>query len=101
MFKEALSTGTDALQKYHVRKWLSDDHKNGPLTQEGHEWAFGDWQPRTIKAGWKYWANVAPQDLAAARTLIPAIENLFQLGLRMMVFTNLDEAIAWLDQMKD
>jgi hypothetical protein len=101
MFKEALNAGTSALQKYHVRKWLSDDRKNDALTREGNEWAFSDWQPRTIKAGWKYWALVVPQTLAAAGTLQPAIENLFQLGLRMMVFTNLDEAVVWLDMLKD
>lgn len=100
-FKEALNAGTDALQKYQLRKWLSDDRKNDPLTPEGNEWAFGNWQPRTMKAGWKYWASVVPQDLVAAGTLLPAIENLYQLGLRMMVFSNVEEAIAWLDKFED
>jgi hypothetical protein len=101
VFKEALNAGTAALQKYKVCKWLSDDRKNDGLTPEGNEWSFGDWQPRTLKAGWKYWALVVPQTLAAAGTLTPVVENLFELGLRMMVFTTVEEAVVWLDKMKD
>lgn len=100
-FKEALNAGTEALQKYQVRKWLSDDRKNDPLTPEGNEWAYGDWQPRTLKAGWKYWAAVVPEDLVAAGTLMPVIENLYELGLRMMVFTSVEQAVEWLDKMED
>lgn len=101
IFKEALSAGTDALEKYKARKWLSDDRKNDKLTQEGNDWAFNEWQPRTIKAGWKFWAVVVPEDLAAAGTLMPAIEFLYGLGLRMMVFTNVDEALDWLDKVEN
>jgi hypothetical protein len=100
-FKEALNAGTETLEKYKATKWLSDDRKNDPLTKEGNEWAFGEWQPRTLKAGWKYWAAVVPQSLVAAGTLIPVIDNLFQLGLRMMVFSNVEEAVSWLDEMKE
>ncbi|HEX2908305.1 MAG TPA: hypothetical protein VHO69_15645 [Phototrophicaceae bacterium] len=100
-FKEALNAGTDALQKYKVRKWLSDDRKNDSLTPEGNDWSLNEWQPRTIKAGWQYWAMVVPEDLAAAGTLMPVIDILFELGLRMMVFTNREQAIAWLDKIEN
>src|SRR6185369_5923892 len=99
--KEALNAGTEALQTYKVHKWLSDDRKNDALTPEGNEWSFSDWQPRTLKAGWKYWAAVVPKDLIAAGTLLPVIDILYELGLRMMVFTTIDEAVVWLDQIKD
>jgi hypothetical protein len=98
IFKEALNAGTAGLEKYQVQKWLSDDRKNDPLTDEGNAWAFGDWQPRTLKAGWKYWASVVPQDLVAAGTLMPVINNLFELGLRMMVFSSVEQAVTWLDK---
>lgn len=100
VFKEALNAGTEGLQKYGVRKWLSDDRKNDSLTQEGNEWSANEWQPRTMKAGWKYWAMVVPEDLAAAGTLMPVIEILFGLGLRMAVFTTLEQAVAWLDKVE-
>lgn len=101
MFKEALNAGTAALEKYKVHKWLSDDRNNDALTQEGNEWSITDWQPRTMKAGWKYWALVVPQSLAAAGTLAPVVEQLFELGLRMMVFTTVEDAVAWLDKIED
>jgi hypothetical protein len=101
IFKEALDAGTEALQKHKLCKWLSDDRKNDQLTPEGTAWAFGDWQPRTMKAGWKYWASVVPQDLVAAGTLTEVIDQLFELGLRMLLFTNVADAIAWLDKMPD
>jgi len=101
IFKEALNAGTDALQKYQIHKWLSDDRKNDKLSQEGNEWSFSDWQPRTMKARWKYWAMIVPEDLAAAGTLTPVIDILFGLGLRMNVFTNMDKALAWLDKVEN
>ena len=96
LFAEALSAGTDALEKYGVSKWLSDDRNNGPLPTETMQWTLEEWQPRTIAIGWKYWANVVPTQLAAAGTLIPYIENLHRLGLKMRVFTTLEEALDWL-----
>ncbi|MBN1681311.1 MAG: hypothetical protein JW966_13595 [Anaerolineae bacterium] len=97
-FRDALNLGTEALGKYGVCKWLSDDRKNGPLSPEDANWGFNDWNRRTIKAGWKYWAVVVPEELVAAGTLIPTIENLFELGLRMMVFSSVDKAMEWLDK---
>lgn len=99
--KVALNAGTDALRSYGACKWLSDDRKNGPLSPHVVEWGDQDWNPRTIAAGWKYWANVVPEEMASAGTLYPVIQHLFDLGLRMMVFTNLDEAFEWLDSMED
>jgi len=96
VFKSALDIGTEALKKYGVRKWLSDDRKNGPLSPAFLEWSATDWQPRTIAAGWKYWANVVPTELVAAGTLTPVIEALYDMGLRMMVFSDLEKANAWL-----
>jgi hypothetical protein len=71
------------------------------LTQEGNEWSLNEWQPKTIKAGWRYWAMVVPEDMAAAGTLVPVIDILFEIGLRMMVFTEPEQGIAWLDRIKD
>jgi hypothetical protein len=98
--KNAVNAGTDALRKYGACKWLSDDRKNGPVSPEIAEWGRKDWNPRTIAAGWKYWANVVPEEVASAGTLSPVIEDLFNLGLRMMVFTDLEEAFQWLDRME-
>jgi len=98
-FRDAMDAGTEALEMYGATKWLSDDRKNGPLSPEVAEWGFNDWNPRTIRAGWRYWAMVVPENVIAAGNLAPTIEDLYKLGLRVMVFSDLDRAMAWLDKM--
>ncbi len=95
--KDSLDAGTEALKKYGINKWLSDDRKNGPLSEEFIEWSLHNWCPRTVAVGWKYWANIVPQEVAAAGALMPVIEFLHTLGLRMMVFSDPAEANKWLD----
>ncbi len=97
VLKDALDAGTKALQEHGGCKWLSDDRKNGPLSDDLQEWGTNHWIPLTIAAGWKYWANVVPEALAAAGTLVEPMRILFDLGLRMMVFTSVEEAMRWLD----
>ncbi len=94
---DALNAGTEALKQYGCSKWLSDDRKNGPLSREIQEWGFKDWDPRTIAAGWRFWADVVPQELASAGTLLPVMSAVFGLGLRLQVFTDLEKAFQWLD----
>ncbi len=96
--KDALNAATDALAKYRACKWLSDDRKNGPLSEEFRAWGLKEWSPRAAAAGWKYWAMVVPTELAAAGSLVPAIEAYYELGLRVMVFTDVEEATQWLDR---
>ncbi len=96
--KDALNAGTDALKQYGACKWLSDDRKNGPQSQDFFTWGLKEWSPHTIAAGWKYWAIVVPNELAAAGTMAPAIEAYYELGLRAMVFTDVKEATQWLDR---
>jgi hypothetical protein len=98
---DALNAGTEALNKYGAHKWLSDDRKNGPLAKESQEFGFNEWGPRTIKLGWKYWANVVPEVLVAAGALAPLMEAYFGLGLRLQVFSTIEEATQWLDRMQD
>ena len=98
VLKDAVNAGTEALAKHRVCKWLSDDRKNGPVSPEITEWGRNDWNPRTINLGWKYWANVVPEEVASAGALAPIMEDLFKLGLRLMVFTDVESAIEWLDQ---
>jgi hypothetical protein len=97
VFKSALNAGVDMLGKNRIEKWLSDDRKNGPFSQAFSEWAIQDWIPRAIGAGWRYWANVVPEDLKAAGTLMPFIEVLQEQGLRMRVFTHKETAMEWLE----
>jgi hypothetical protein len=94
-----LNGGTELLQKHGACKWLSDDRGNGPLSAEDTEWAMSDWSPRSIKAGWKFWALVVPESVKARMNLKEFVDLYFQKGLRIMVFTQLDEAMEWLESM--
>jgi hypothetical protein len=96
VFMASLDRGVDFMQQHHVQKWLSDDRLNGPFSEVFSQWAINDWIPRSIQAGWKYWANVVPVEINAAGTLGPFIEVLYDMGLRMMVFSKLEEAQAWI-----
>jgi len=98
--KQALNAGTEAMARHGLSKWLSDDRKNGPLPDELRGWGTNTWIPRTLEAGWKYWANVVPIEVDAAGTLVPVIDALYALGLKMQVFSHVGEALAWLDSVE-
>ena len=100
LFMQALDAGGEVLRANGACKWLSDDRKNGPLPAAmitgSKNWGVG-----LIAAGCKYWANIVPEETAAARTLVPVVDALFDLGLRLMVSTNLEEAFQWLESIKE
>ena len=100
LFMAAWDAGSEVLRKNGACKWLSDDRKIGPF---GDELVAGrkEWGAGLIAAGWKYWANVVPEETAAARKLVPVVDTLFDLGLHMMVSTNLDEAFQWLENVEE
>ena len=99
--RDALIAGFDALQNYKVSKWLSDERKNGPMSAEDIEWGNKNLNQRSMEAGWKYWALVVPEQLVAAGAMVPTMNALFELGLRMMVFSNVEEASEWLAKLED
>ncbi len=101
MLKEALDVGTDAMQKYKVCKWLSDDRNNSILSAEDSAWSQDYWLPFAIQAGWKYWALVVPEVLIAAGSMEPTMAALYEYGLRMMVFSTVEEAFKWIEQFDD
>jgi len=95
-FRNILNTGAETMEKYKATKWLSDDRENSALSPEDTEWSKSNWFPRALKAGWKYWALVVPQDIMAQLNLKEFIDLYFEQGLRIMVFTKPEEAMEWL-----
>lgn len=93
---EATDAGTEALRRYGATKWLSDDRKNTALSQESLEYALSDWGARTVRAGWKYWALVVPTAFSGRLDMTRLVEHCYNLGVRVMVFTDLEEAHNWL-----
>ena len=95
-FREVLNLGVEAMGKYGASKWLSDDRNNSVLSPEDTEWSMTNWFPRAIQAGWKYWALVVPQNILAQMNLKEFVDTYYEQGLRIMVFSNPDEAMKWL-----
>jgi hypothetical protein len=95
-FREVLNKGAETLEKYKATKWLSDDRKNSALSKEDTEWSKTNWFPRSIKAGWKYWALVVPQDILGQLNMKEFVDSYFEQGLRIMVFSKPEEAKQWL-----
>jgi hypothetical protein len=99
--REILYAGTETLIKYGASKWLSDDRRNGALFIDDCDWGFNDWCRRTVECGWKFWALVVPQRTSDAGSMIPLVDDLSLLGLRMMVFSAPDPALAWLERRQE
>jgi hypothetical protein len=96
-FREVLLTGMQVLKANGARKWLSDDRGNSALPDDDTEWALNIWFPQVRDAGWKYWALVVPDDVMGRLNLVEHTEFYFQRGIRIMVFTDPDEALKWLE----
>ena len=95
-FRSLLNQGTALLEKHGAIKWLSDNRLLGPLAPEDTQWSTTEWIPQTMAAGWKYWAMVVPDEIQARARLSHVIDTFYDKGLRIMVFTNLEDALEWL-----
>ena len=101
IFRDALNAGVETMEKYGATKWLSDDLENKSVfSAEDDEWARLDWLPRMVKVGWKTWAMAVPEQTEARMNVKEIVENIFSRGVRVMVFTNIDEALEWLINVK-
>jgi hypothetical protein len=96
-FREALDAGVEVMKKHGSTKWLSDDRENEVVfSAEDNAWADSDWFPRMQKVGWKTWAMVVPQTAKARMNVKEIIDKIYQQGVRVAVFSDLNEALAWL-----
>ena len=96
--KKALNTGVEILQQYHAVKWLSDNRAIDAHTDEETEWVNTHWLPKAIAAGWKYWALVVPKSTAGKMNMNEFVESFYEMGVRVMVFSEPDAAMQWLEK---
>jgi hypothetical protein len=96
-FQKFLLIGTDAIKKYHARKWLSDDRNNSVLRKEDMEWGMVNWLPQTVKAGWKYWAIVQPEKIIAQMNMVQLAKEYAKLGIVANFFSDPAVAMKWLE----
>ena len=97
-FRETLNTGTELLKKYGAQKWLSDNRKNTALSKEDTDWGKTDWFPRTVKAGWKFWAIVQPEQVLGQMNMKRLAKTYSEQGVTTEFFSDPDEAMAWLEK---
>lgn len=98
VYRDTLMTGLETMKKYGACKWLSDDRKNPVLAPDDQKWGIEVWFPSAIEAGWKYWAIIQP-DREIAKTRMERIADGAKLsGLTVQIFSNVDDAMAWLEQ---
>lgn len=95
--KELLNAGTDLLRQYRAAKWLSDNRQlQTAFTEDDAAWVNNVWLPETVRAGWKYWAMVVPESLIGQADHIQYVESFHGSGVRVSVFSNVDEAMDWI-----
>ncbi len=99
--RDALMTGFNALHDYGATKWVSDDRKNGPMSVEDAQCNRENLNSALVGTQWRYWALVVPEQVVAAGSMASTMEELFESGLRMMVFSTVEEAFQWLDSFDD
>ncbi len=95
--RSVLNRGLEEMTRHGGVKWLSDNRGNAPLTPADTEWALGDWAPRVMKAGWKYWAGLMPEKVVGKMNMRRWIETYSQKGVTVDVFDDTEEALAWLE----
>ncbi len=100
-FRDILLAGVDCMTKYGATKWLSDDRENSELSPEDGKWATTVWSKLVQEAGWKTWALVVPNDIMGRLNMVEFVNLYSKRGVRVMVFTKLEEAIAWLDSIEN
>jgi hypothetical protein len=97
VFQKLLSAGAELMEKHGATKWLSDDRDNTVATPEDLEWADEVWNPRVVKAGFRYWAIVVPSKMVAAIQMKNVQAKRREQGIEVESFETVDEAMAWLE----
>lgn len=97
---ELLSAGTDLMEQYGATKWLSDNRQLvNAFSDEVAEWVNNVWLPRTINAGWKYWAMVVPESLIGRADHVKYVESFHDMGIWVTVHTEVEPAIKWIERL--
>ncbi len=96
-FYKMLLAGTDLIVKNHATKWLSDDRGIPVLRKEDTDWSAANWLPQTVKAGWKYWAIMVPEQPIGKMNMEELAKFYGTLGIVARFFSDIDEAFKWLE----
>src|SRR5512142_2725986 len=92
-FREVLMRGLELFERNGATKWLSDDRGNGALHPDDGKWSIEVWSPRTIAAGWKYWAIVMPDAVLGRANMRRFIREYADRGVEVKIFETPEAAL--------
>lgn len=96
-WQRLLTVGTEVLIENGATKWIADNRAlTGQVPPDDQVWIQDTWQPYAVSKGWKYWALVVPETLVGQADMVKYVESVYERGIRTTVYSNLDEAFAWL-----
>ena len=95
--KNMLNTGIKKLKETGACKWLSDDRSYAPLPKEDIEWGREVWTPKALAAGFRHWAIVMPESVTGKMSHRRMVQEYADIGLNVNVFSDVDEAMEWLE----
>lgn len=99
-FRQLLLEGLNTLKTKRATKWLSDDRLVTFFDPALAPWSDTVWWPRTLEAGWKFWAILGPEPTDGGRAAFQsssfAMRGALESGLTVRFFTEPEAALAWL-----
>lgn len=96
LLQEILLKGLEVMKAHGATNWLSDDRNGGALPRSHHEWGDRVWAPQAVKAGWKNWGLVLPNDLLHTANMQKLAQLYAAQGVTVETFSNPDDAFRWL-----
>ncbi len=98
-FRTFINLASNTLAEKGATKWLSDDRSVLMVEKEGIGVKTELWTSRTINAGWKYWAIVKPKHIISQINMEKMVKYYNTLGITARFFTEVDEAMHWLESL--
>ncbi len=98
--QNAFNAGLEAVKKNRGSKWLSDNRGLKPYRQEDIKWINEVWFPQMLKAGWKYWAVLEPENILGQASMKNFLDHYQQMGITLRVFHTMEDGLAWLKSVK-
>lgn len=97
--KGAFNAGLNALIQHQSCKWLSDNRSLQPYRKIDVTWINEDWFPRMLKAGWKYWALVEPENALGQLSMTRFVDFNRQKGITLQIVHSVDDGLTWLNSL--
>ena len=97
-WQELLLTGTAYLADRKIYKWISDNRKNGRISEEAAEWIDETWLPFAVQSGWNVWAIVEPEDFSSKLNQRNYRKAFLKYGITMASFSDPEEAEKWISR---